>query len=89
MAEIEPSELARKYIRNVEYALIQLRSNEQRLDEKVDEVVRLAECYLEDAKRFLVEGEVQTSLIAISYSEGLLDALRILNLAKFSWPKDR
>ncbi len=78
-------ELVDRYIRNVEHALGQIKAGGDVEGEKVREVIRLAECYLDDAVRFLREGKTRTSLIAISYSEGLLDALRILGLVKFEW----
>ncbi|RLG10037.1 MAG: diphthine synthase, partial [Thaumarchaeota archaeon] len=41
----------------------------------------------EDSRRFLSEGRLADSLAAISYAEGLLDSLRIMGLAEFSWPR--
>lgn len=42
--------------------------------------------YYEDSKYFQEQRDYITGLIAIAYSEGLLDALRLLGCAKFSWP---
>lgn len=74
------SERVEVYIRNVANAL-----ERGSFDESVREVVSLAEAYLRDAQHYLRSGDVFTALAAISYAEGLLDALRILGLARFEW----
>ncbi len=72
-----------KYIANVENALKKL----ELLDEsrEVREILDLVERYLNDSKIFLSGGRGFNSLAAISYAEGLLDCLRILSKARFSW----
>ena len=52
---------------------------------KVEEVLDLAKRYFSDAKHFKEKNQVITALISLAYSEGLLDALRILNYVKFEW----
>ena len=52
---------------------------------RVDEVLDEAKRYFEDAKYYLGRGHFETSLASIAYSEGLLDALRMLGLVKFKW----
>jgi len=51
----------------------------------VERVTSQAGNYLEDTKHFLTAGDAETALASVSYSEGLLDALRLLGLARFSW----
>lgn len=41
--------------------------------------------YVKDSKYFLDQGDKSTALSSISYCEGILDSLRILGLAGFSW----
>jgi hypothetical protein len=48
-----------------------------------------AKRYYEDAKYFQEQKDYITGLVAIAYSEGLLDALRSLGCAKFSWPTEK
>ncbi|MCD6410149.1 MAG: DUF357 domain-containing protein [Candidatus Verstraetearchaeota archaeon] len=78
-------ELVAKYITGVERALQQLR--DARLDGKAAEVLDLARRYYEDAKHYVERGEHLTGLVCIVYSEGLLDALRILGFVEFSWER--
>lgn len=59
------------------------------IDEKfVRSIITTAESYVEDAKHYLEE-KPSTALAAVSYAEGLLDALRLLGVAKFTWPEAR
>jgi len=74
-----------KYVFNVEQALKEMKL--LKASSEIREVVGLAEDYLEDSRRFLSEGRLADSLAAISYAEGLLDSLRIMGLAEFSWPR--
>jgi len=53
--------------------------------EDVERVTAQASNYTEDTKHFLTAGDAETALASISYSEGLLDALRLLGLARFTW----
>jgi len=54
--------------------------------EKIEGVIDQAKRYLEDAKYYQKKNRLETSLATVSYCEGLLDALRMLGVAKFSWP---
>ncbi|MGC8972877.1 MAG: DUF357 domain-containing protein [Thermoproteus sp.] len=76
-------ERAEIYVRNLERALGTLKV----LDDRVREVVELAEAYLRDSKYYLSRGDVFTSVAAASYAEGLLDALRLLGYADFVWSR--
>ncbi|HIE13818.1 TPA: DUF357 domain-containing protein [Candidatus Bathyarchaeota archaeon] len=79
--------LALKYIRKTERALNKVvRTGRIEVDNSlVTGVIEEAKRYLEDAKFYLRKGMATTSLASIAYSEGLLDALRMLGLAEFSW----
>ncbi len=71
------------YTGYVRHALGQLRG----LEGRVGELVSLAEAYLRDAEYYLGRGDTCTALACISYAEGLLDALRRMGLASFTWPE--
>jgi FAD synthetase len=82
------SELVSKYIRNTERVLAEIKGAQDltRVDEeKVERVVDHAKRYLEDAKYYEERKEFETSLASVAYCEGLLDALRLLGGAEFSW----
>ena len=72
-----------KYVANVENALKTLNITED--SSRVREVLELVKSYVEDSTRFQKERRLFESLAAISYAEGLLDCLRILGKANFSW----
>ena len=81
-------ELVLKYIQNSERALSEIELTEDQIQvnaERVRSVVDAARCYLEDAKYYQEKGRLETSLASVAYSEGILDALRLLGAAKFSW----
>jgi len=76
-----------KYIRKTEAVFKKMKMAEKSVldPSKVDEIVDEAKRYLEDAKYYLKKGKPETSLASVAYSEGLLDALRMLGLVKFEW----
>ena len=76
-----------KYIQKTEAVFKKMKIAEKSVldPSKVDEIVDEAKRYLEDAKYYLKKGKPETSLASVAYSEGLLDALRMLGLVKFEW----
>ena len=74
-----------KYIRNVKDVLEQLKNIE--IDAKIKRIIELSELYLKDAEHYLRKEDYFTSLACISYAEGLLDSLRLLNMVSFKWPR--
>ncbi|MEM2007001.1 MAG: DUF357 domain-containing protein [Sulfolobales archaeon] len=76
----------RSYISALELALKEAKARVVQSKE-VNEVIRLAELYLEDAKYYLGLGDYLTSASCVAYAEGLIDALRMLGLTEFSWRK--
>ncbi len=72
-----------KYIGNLKNAFSSLQI--LNFSGKVEEIVDLAKRYFKDAEYFKEKKEVVTALISLAYSEGLLDALKILNYINFSW----
>ena len=76
-----------KYIQKTEAVFKKMKMAEKSVldPSKVDEIVDEAKRYLEDAKYYLKKGKLETSLASVAYSEGLLDALRMLGLVEFEW----
>ena len=52
-------------------------------------VLSWATDYLEDAKYYKAQGNLETSLTSVAYCEGLLDALRLLGAVNFEWPTNQ
>lgn len=81
--------LLSKYIRNTErvFAEIKLSHGVAHIDrKKASNIIDTAKRYLEDAKYYQQKKRFETGLASVAYSEGLLDALRLLEIAKFQWP---
>ena len=81
-------EMVAKYISKTERVLDKIRvvSGFMDLDEqKIESVVETAKRYLGDAKYYQKKSKLETSLASIAYCEGLLDALRLLEVVEFSW----
>jgi len=82
-------ELLDKYIESTEAVLAEIEIiQSMNIDnKKVNSVIETAKSYLEDAKYYRDRKRLETGLASIAYSEGLLDALKLLEVAAFSWPK--
>ena len=80
-------EMAERYIKNMNKALedVEITGCVSLDPRRVNEVIDEAKRYFEDAKYYLGRGHFETSLASIAYSEGLLDALRMLGLVKLEW----
>jgi len=55
---------------------------------EVGKVLDLARRYYEDAEHFRGKGEIETALISLAYSEGLLDGLRLMGHIQFRWQEE-
>jgi FAD synthetase len=82
-------DLVDRYIKSVEDVFQQISLNKKVLDEKALKILGYAKRYFEDAEYYRDQKKFETALISISYCEGLLDALRILEIVKFQWSKDK
>ncbi|MFQ6074377.1 MAG: DUF357 domain-containing protein [Candidatus Bathyarchaeia archaeon] len=84
-------ELLDKYVESTEAVLaeIEITQSTRINNEKVNSVVETAKRYLEDAKYYRDRKRFETGLASIAYAEGLLDALKLLEVAEFSWPRKR
>jgi FAD synthetase len=80
-----PSERASRYIATLEKALQQLSPLKESKMVGEASIMKVADAihrYLQDARFYIVNGKPTTSLASIAYAEGLLDALKFLNLTK-------
>jgi len=87
---MNPEALLHKYIQNSEkvFAEIKLKQDIVVLDEeKIIEIIEHAKRYLSDAKYYQEKEQFETGLAAVAYCEGILDALRMLGMVEFTWPK--
>jgi FAD synthetase len=81
----DPSERAGRYIATLEKALQQhspLKENKMVGETSIMKVSDAIHRYLQDARFYIDNGKPTTSLASIAYAEGLLDALKFLNLTK-------
>jgi len=81
-------ELVSKYIRNTKRVFKEMEITQGSVlidDKKIETVIETAKRYLEDAKYYQDKRKVETGLASVAYSEGLLDALRLLGAVEFSW----
>lgn len=86
-----PREKAGKYLESIGTVLssIEISKVTPNINERsIRSVITAARLYVEDAKHYLEE-KPSTALAAVSYAEGLLDALRLLGMVKFTWPEVR
>ena len=81
-------ELVSKYIQSSEQVFTEIEITHDSIQvngDKAESVVETAKHYLEDARYYQKRNRLETSLASVAYCEGLLDALRLLGIAEFSW----
>ncbi len=81
--------LTAKYISYAEVVFKELKRTQAPIsltEEMVSSVLSYANDYLEDAKYYKAQGNLETSLTSVAYCEGLLDALRLIGAVNFEWP---
>lgn len=81
--EKDPCERLSKYVSNFKNSIKNLKI----LDSTSSKIISLAIDYLRDSQYYLEKNDCVTGLIAISYAEGLLDALRMINAIEMNWIK--
>jgi FAD synthetase len=75
-----------------EKVFVELKRNQTPIsltEEMVASVLSYAKDYLEDAKYYKAQGNLETSLTSVAYCEGLLDALRLIGSVNFEWPTNQ
>jgi len=82
---------AEQYLATIDKALSELKRASVKPVEVgrdgVDHVVKAAERYVSDPRFYLRGGKAVTALACVSYAEGLLDGLLILDLVAAPWPR--
>ena len=81
----DPAERSRKYMASFEKAFQEVSTAKEDTMVKSQSIRRIAdiiERYLKDAHYYLEHDRPSTSLAAIAYAEGLLDALKFLALVE-------
>ena len=84
--------LTTKYIASAEKVLKELERSQEPItvtDESVTSILSYISDYLEDAKYYKAQGNLETSLTSVAYCEGLLDALRLIGAVNFEWPSNQ
>lgn len=79
----DPAQRSRKYIESFEKALQEVIATREDSMVRAQDITRISEAierYLRDAHYYLEHNKPSTSLAAIAYAEGLLDALKFLAL---------
>jgi hypothetical protein len=51
------------------------KENNVSVDKGSVEILDNAECYIDDAERFLKQGKFELAILSMGYAEGLIDAL--------------
>ena len=79
-------ELVDKYIDNTLQVFGQIENSQYK--DNVERVLGCAKRYMEDAAYYRDQKRFETALASVAYCEGLLDALRLLEMVKFQWPAE-
>jgi hypothetical protein len=84
--------LVTKYINSAEKVLSEMHHTKGTLtlsEEQINNIIAYAKDYLEDAKYYKSQKNLEVSLTSIAYCEGLLDALKLTGAVKFEWPTNK
>jgi len=76
-------ELVEKYIENTGQVFQQIERKD--LGKEAERVLDYAKRYLEDAVYYRDQKRFETALASVAYCEGLLDALKLLEMVEFQW----
>lgn len=88
MIENEKDRL-KNYIENFHLTLNEVKTKSRNNNKKINEILDLCERYYSDSIFYFEKNDYFTSLACISYAEGLLDCLRLLNAIEFEWKKSK
>jgi FAD synthetase len=87
---VSANDLVAKYLKNTGQVFQEIKTSVEEVrvnQEKICEVVEYARNYFEDAKYHHDQKKFEIALTSVAYCEGLLDALRLLGVAEFQWPR--
>lgn len=85
-------QLVIKYISSAEKVFASMQRTNGSLnvtEEQVENLIRYAKDYLQDAKYYKTQKNLEVALTSIAYCEGLLDALKLIGAARFEWPTNQ
>jgi len=87
MSEVneDPANRASRYIGIIERAIESQKfkeENHQVRPEDVEKILDTIHRYINDARFYLEHGKATTALASVAYAEGLLDALKFLELSE-------
>lgn len=77
---------AAKYLKATDHSLSSLKPKDRTEPisrSQLDHILELVRGYVSDARHYSDEGKSVTSLACVAYAEGLLDALKFLQLIEF------
>ncbi|MFP3985255.1 MAG: DUF357 domain-containing protein [Candidatus Bathyarchaeia archaeon] len=77
--------LVGKYIENTRQVFQQLEESKNRYDKRAGKVLDHARRYFDDAVFYRNQKRFDISLASVAYCEGILDALRLLEMIEFQW----
>jgi len=78
-------DLVARYVGSVEYAFQQIQQTKDDVAVGAGRILDHAKRYFEDTLYYCDQKRFETALVSIAYCEGLLDALRLLEMVKFQW----
>ena len=81
-------ELVERYIENTQQVFQQIQEDKRLHEEEAEKVLDYAKRYLEDAKYYREQKRFETALVSVAYCEGLLDALKLMEMVVFKWPTE-
>lgn len=78
-------DLVMRYVGSVEYAFQQIQQAKDSVSIGAGRILDHAKRYFEDTLHYCDQKRFETALVSIAYCEGLLDALRLLEMVEFQW----
>jgi len=89
---MNPEAKLHKYVRNSEKVFTEIKLTQDPMtpsQQKIREIIEYAKRYLSDAKYYGEKKQFETGLVSVAYCEGILDALRLLDMVEFTWPNSK
>lgn len=77
--------LVERYIESAEEVFQQIGKGKSLQERRAEKVLDYAKRYLKDSKYYRDQRRFETALASIAYCEGLLDALKLLEMVEFQW----
>lgn len=78
-------DLVERYIKNTQLVFQQINEDKNLRGQRSERVLEYASRYLEDAIYYMDQKRFETALVSVAYCEGLLDALKLLEIVEFQW----